>query len=163
MKTLLLLRHASAAAGADDHARPLSQKGRAEARIIADKLVEAGHSPRLILTSDAARTAETAFAVEDRLRLAGAAPDVREESTLYLASAETLLDHIELAGTEIAEILVVAHNPGIAELAHDLSRGKLGDVIRGFPPATLALFLYDGDDWADLSPARLTLAAVLTP
>lgn len=163
MKTLLLLRHASAAHNENDHARPLSAKGKAEARKIAEKLAEAGHLPRLILTSDAVRTAETAFAVEEQTGLAGLKPEVREESTLYLASAETLLDHIEQTGNEIDEILVVAHNPGLAELAHDLSRGKLNDFVKGFEPATLALFLYDGDDWAEISPAKVRLAAVITP
>jgi phosphohistidine phosphatase len=54
MPTLILMRHAKAARrpGLDDHARPLTERGREDAALVAHALRDAHLAPDLILASD---------------------------------------------------------------------------------------------------------------
>ena len=73
--------------------------------------------------------------------------DMRRD--LYLADAETLWQAVEQTADEADTLIVVAHNPGIHELAARLLRRDGGSpsavakVERGFPTATAAIFLID--------------------
>ncbi|MBN9188969.1 MAG: phosphohistidine phosphatase, partial [Microbacterium sp.] len=60
------------------------------------------------------------------------------------ASATTLLDAVEEAGAAGASsVLLVAHNPGIADLAATLSRGRIAHM----PTCAVATFSWADDDW----------------
>ena len=90
----------------------------------------------------------------------------RFERDLYLASADALLDRVAALGEEPEPggdpVLLVAHNPGIADLAEWLVAGgdaaSLERLRRGFPPAALAVLALDVADWSETAPrcARLT-------
>lgn len=159
MKTLSLLRHAEAPMGPDDHARPLSPKGVQQAQSIARQLIALDRLPQLILASNARRTLETARII------AGAGGDIAvvADPMLYLALPEAMLDLIEQPYENALHLMVVGHNPGIGQLAYDLSRGNLRAHADGFGTAMLAVFAYRGSDWPELSPAQLTLDRVLEP
>lgn len=159
MKILSLLRHAEALPGPDDRARPLSPKGVQQAQAIARQLIALDCLPRLILASDARRTAETGRILAD----AGAGIDVIADPALYLATPEAMLDLIKQPHAGVAHLMVVGHNPGMGQLAHDLSRGSLREHADGFGTAMLAMFSYSGPDWPELSPAQVTLERVLIP
>lgn len=109
---LLLLRHTKSdwsTPEAEDHDRPLNGRGRTAAKKMGEWLASRGHLPDLILCSDATRTRET---------LAGLAlPETATEfrADLYLADADTILAVAE--GAEAACVLIVGHNPGMAEAA----------------------------------------------
>ena len=109
---LILLRHAKSdwsTPGQEDRDRPLNARGRSAATRIGDWLRSRGHLPGLVLCSDAARTRET---------LAGLAlgdVDVEMRPDLYQASADAILAAAE--ATDAACVLVVGHNPGMAEAA----------------------------------------------
>ncbi len=109
---LILLRHAKAEWGdgtGDDHDRGLSRRGLDAAPRVGAWLQANGHVPDLILCSTARRTRETTA----RLGL----DDVRCEffDRLYCASAEVIL---KLAAERRGgTLLIVSHNPGIAEAA----------------------------------------------
>ncbi|PHS24635.1 MAG: histidine phosphatase [Robiginitomaculum sp.] len=115
MPRLLLIRHAKAAAfgsAPGDHGRPLSPKGKAHAAILGEALRAAGWAPDLALVSTAQRTRDTIAAM--------ALPDcaVRYEDALYLASPKALAEAISTCDTRAKTIALIAHNPGIAMLAH---------------------------------------------
>ena len=62
MRQLILLRHAKAAVDSDtgeDFDRPLAARGREDAPVVAQALVDAGADPQVVLVSDAKRTRET--------------------------------------------------------------------------------------------------------
>ena len=63
------------------------------------------------------------------------------DRALYGAAASTLLDAAAASGA--AEVLVVAHDPGMSVLAARLS----GDGIGHMPTCAVALFAWDTDDW----------------
>ena len=74
MRRLFLVRHAKAelAVGRDDHARKLTERGRADARRVAKALAARRLLPDLLIHSGAARAKETAeiFAAEWRGQIA---------------------------------------------------------------------------------------------
>jgi phosphohistidine phosphatase len=136
MTTLLLVRHASAAEGPDDHDRPLTARGALEAEAMAAATLEAGWQPDLILASTARRTRATAAMFGAAL----CAP-VRTAPALYGAGPRTLLD--AAVGLGVASVMIVAHNPGIAMLARSLSSNEIGGMV----PCAVAAFSWDDDDW----------------
>ncbi|MGY3437923.1 MULTISPECIES: SixA phosphatase family protein [unclassified Marinovum] len=111
---LILMRHAKSdwdSPWQDDHARGLNARGQRSAEVLGDWLRREGHVPDAAISSDATRTRET---------FAGLALDcpVRFTPALYLADAGTMLD--ELRQARGATVLMIGHNPGIAEFARQL-------------------------------------------
>ena len=95
MKTVYLLRHAKSDISdfsSDDSDRPLNRQGQIDAVRIGQYLSDQKIQPDIILCSSAARAQETLSFLGPFL------PDsttIQIEETLYLASSETLLQHIE--------------------------------------------------------------------
>ena len=148
MRRLILFRHAKTEArseAGDDFSRRLTERGRGESALMGRVLEDAGYAPDLVLVSPAARARETwdgmapAFPkarCELRKALYEAAPDeIEEEMAQGVAGADT--------------VMVVAHNPGLQELAVSLLEGGSGahqDIERlsaGFPTAAAAVFSLD--------------------
>lgn len=156
MKTLYLLRHANAAnpSGVGDELRPLSAKGKAQAKQVGLHLKEAEIAPDIWLVSSAKRTQETC----ERVLLAGklnTSPIIDKE--LYLATAGEIIKRVNQVGSQHDSVMVVAHNPGIEQLVKVLclSRGTddaLAALQSGYPTATLAKILFDIGDWKEMEP-----------
>ena len=171
-RLLLLLRHAKAVAAshgmseASDHARPLSERGRADAASMGRLLRARGLIPRRALVSTSLRTRET-FA------LLGAPPGDAPGSSempmpepvfseaLYLAEPRTLLDTLREQENSLESILLIGHNPGMQELAAMLASDP-GMLQAGFPTCMLAVLRLEGA-WSELAPRRAALRELLRP
>ena len=162
MKTLLLLRHAKSNwtdAAATDFDRSLSDRGRRAAPLIADHLLKAGLLPDLVLCSAARRTRETLA-----LMLPSLPGDavLRIESGLYEADSADLLKRLRRIDPTVGTVLVIAHNPGLEDLATAVCGGGDEDLRRRmdekFPTAALAVFILDAARWTALRKG----AAILT-
>jgi phosphohistidine phosphatase len=130
---VVLVRHAHAewpAYTGRDFDRPLTPRGLGDARTMAAAIRDAGHRPTLLLTSPAKRTRQTAEIIATTLGIPGAA--IREVDALYNASCNTLDVELRQALTAAPAVLLVAHNPGISELARALSGNA---AFTGFRPA----------------------------
>jgi len=169
MKELLLLRHAKSSWDdrlARDFDRPLNARGRAAAPMMGDYLAARGRAPDLVLCSSAARARETFALVAGRLR---PTPPAIYKDGLYLASPERMLEIIRAAPAGDDRLLVVAHNPGLEELAFilaDPARGDASSLKRlrlKYPTAGLAHFACDWSDWREISPGAGALKAFVTP
>lgn len=165
MKALLLLRHAKSSRDDDslpDHDRPLSKRGRRDAEAIAGHLALADLHLDLVLSSTALRTRETLAPIQAALK----PRRVIFDHDFYLASATTLLDHLRRLDEAVVEVLVVAHNPGLHDLALLLadrrSTAGLPPSTGKFPTGALASFRWDGT-WRRLGPGVATLSAYVTP
>ena len=150
-RRLLLLRHAKSdwdESGLADHERPLSRRGRRAAAKIGTYMAGTGYTPGLVLCSSSRRTQETFERLRPRL-LEDPVLEVLDD--LYLASPDTLLSCIAAAPSDQRELMVIAHNPGIAALAGTLA--ETGDtVLRGrlrkrYPTGALAVFASGSDGW----------------
>lgn len=145
-RTLVLLRHAKSASpqNTEDFDRPLDERGERDAAAAGRWLGK--HRPRveLVLCSPALRARST-------WRLASAeipaAPTVRHEPRLYAAPGQQLLDAVRSAPRTALTILLVAHNPGLEELAEQLT----GDPVQLTTSGIAALTVED--DWKGLSRA----------
>jgi phosphohistidine phosphatase len=164
MHQLHLLRHAKSSwdDDADDHARPLSKRGRESARLIGADLPKAIGSIDLVLCSSAQRTRETA-----ELALTGLTPSptILFEDGLYLATQETLMQRLRELDERIGSIMIIGHNPGLHELAIRLAApGSVGfsSLANGkFPTGVRARFVV-GTSWADIDTERHRLVDYVT-
>lgn len=114
-RRLVLMRHAKSswdAANLSDHERPLNARGRRSANALGAWLRTRGYVPDEVLCSSAERTQETA----ERL---GLTTPLTLLDTLYHASPEAMMR--ALRGASGRCVLMLGHNPGIAEFAYDLA------------------------------------------
>ena len=146
MKRLHLLRHARASngpAGSDDHARELDDRGREEAAQLATRLDQLDFAPSLVLCSSARRAVATLECLRAQLPPQAG---ILIERGLYLAAHSTLLERIGSVDPFESGLLVIAHNPGVAELANLLAaNGEIERIERmrvSFPPGSLAAFSF---------------------
>jgi phosphohistidine phosphatase len=133
MKCLTLVRHAHAKVEVrpvTDFERPLSRRGKAEAKHTAASLLAAELVPDLLITSPAKRTLQTAEILARALQL----PErrVRRAEALYLAEPDAILKVIHATGPRIGHLMIVGHNPGISAIAATLAPGaQLGEFATG--------------------------------
>ena len=165
MKRLYLLRHAKAAQGEpgqNDHSRALSARGRHASDRIGDAIALRGAPPEVVLCSSSRRTRETLDRVLDRLP---ARPRVAIEPDLYLADAGTLLAHVRDLSDEHERAMLVAHHPGIADLAEMLVTQGPHDARRRleekFPTAALAILDLDEARWSEIGSGATLVAFIL--
>ncbi|MDP9809004.1 phosphohistidine phosphatase [Rhizobium tibeticum] len=141
---IYLLRHAEAAwaaPGQRDFDRPLSEKGYADAEIVADKAADKGYRPDLLLSSTAARCRDTADAVH---RAMGSTLDLRFVDELYNASPDIYLEIID-AQEAAGSVMLVGHNPTMEQTLEVLigHEALCQALPSGFPAAGLAVLDYD--------------------
>ncbi|KQI67093.1 hypothetical protein AN189_17225 [Loktanella sp. 3ANDIMAR09] len=153
---LILIRHGKSGwddDALDDYDRTLTDRGRTDAAAIGAWLRAQGHAPDVILCSSAQRTRETATALD----LPGTLTLV---DALYLASSDQLLRHI--AKQTAATIAVIAHNPGIGDLATRLAHQPPTDPRFGsYPTSATTVLTFDAPDWSSITTGICT--AFVTP
>lgn len=147
MKRIILMRHAKSSwdnPALSDHARPLNGRGRISANAVGEWLRTKGYSPEHVLSSSAARTRET-FA-----RM-GIFCDADFRDGLYHAGPADLLETVRRARGNC--VLILGHNPGIAEFADImLSQQPKHPRFGDFPTAATLVADVPVTDWADLTP-----------
>lgn len=164
----MLVRHAKAAAadrgGPGDHARPLTERGRAQAAATGALLRGAGLAAvDLALVSSAARAQQTWTGMATVLR-AGA---VAVEDGLYETAPQALVHRVAAVGGDVASLVVVGHEPVVSAaavaLAGEGSDGAaLSRVRSGAATGSASVLELDGA-WADLALRRCRLVAHLVP
>jgi phosphohistidine phosphatase len=165
MRQLLLLRHAKSAwddPALSDHARPLNGRGRRAAAAMAKAMWTLGLRPELVLVSSSRRTLQTLEA----LGTLDGPPRIEPMDDLYLAPWTRLLEVLRGVPAELGSVLMIAHNPGLQDLALALARpepGREGGALAdAYPTGSLAEFGVEGD-WASLSPGGARLVRFLSP
>jgi phosphohistidine phosphatase len=157
---LILLRHAKSdwPENVPDHDRPLAKRGRRDAPHVGRWLRQHGHVPDAVICSTAVRTRETWELASAKLH--EQSPAVTFEPRAYAASAMSLLYLARELQESTSTALLIAHNPGISELARSLA-GTSRDQL-SFPTAGVAV-LEVRQRWADLGPGDARLVAFVTP
>jgi phosphohistidine phosphatase len=112
---LFLVRHAHAEPGDPDSLRPLSQRGRKQARKLGERLVPL--EPELVLTSPLLRARETAAAIA---KATGAELRI-DERLAPGAGPDDVLAAIEGAGDTV---VTVGHQPDCSDIAAALGAGE---------------------------------------
>lgn len=170
MKRLFLLRHAKAAPAAreaDDHARALTERGRADAVLMSGYIRQKNYRPDRVLCSDAARTRET---LQIGREFTDLRPYVDYRADLYLAEAAALLSIIRDVPAQTKSVMLVGHNPGLEQLSAALlnldskkPRNPYDALEEKFPTAALAVLDFDVPRWEQLAEGSGKLADFKTP
>ncbi|GGK87457.1 histidine phosphatase family protein [Rufibacter glacialis] len=149
MKTLYLLRHAKSSwkyEELSDHDRPLNKRGRTDAPLIGQELVEREVKLDLIISSSAVRAITTATLVAKELGIDPEQIGVQEE--LYLIATEDLRMFAQSLPDEYHQVMLVGHNPALTELANHFSPEK---NIANIPTAGVVALSFDCHYWAEIS------------
>ena len=167
MRRLMLLRHAKSdwsAAGARDLDRPLSLRGREAAARMGAYMARHALVPDLIVGSPALRVTQT---LEHVLSAFKNPAKIRQEERIYQSGADMLLAVIKETPKAVHSLLLVGHNPGMAELASLLiASGNVEarqQLIEKFPTAALAVIDFPLDDWGKLHPKAGRLDRFVLP
>ena len=158
MKTVLLLRHAKSKRGPEyetDFERPLAGRGERDAPRMGAFLAEQGPMPDMILSSAAERARQTALLCAEAADYMG---EIRFEETLYDSGVDGAMELFWALDNAVQTVLMVGHNPDIAELVEMLS----GEWTR-MPTAALARIDCPIDSWADLDERGGQLTWVRVP
>ena len=165
-KNLIILRHAqakNASISEHDHNRSLTLNGREEAMEMGEILAGRGLRPDYVLCSTATRTRETMAEVQHSF---SQWPSVSYSQKIYNATESDLLQQLYLMEDDIANLLIVGHNPGLYQLA--LALAKDGDkqmhnnLQMDFPTCALVVINFEGS-WQNILNTRSKLVLFATP
>lgn len=148
MKTLILVRHASAEPrenGQHDMERPLSKKGRRTAKQIGKAMKGHANLPQKVYASFARRARQTAKRVIKQLDHQA---EITLREDLYLAEPQAFVDILHEVPDELDCVMLVGHNPGIREFLQMLT-----DNMLRFPKSAVAYISLPYDSWQQVSLA----------
>jgi phosphohistidine phosphatase SixA len=159
-RRLIVMRHAKSSWDSDapsDHQRPLNARGRRDAPNVAEKLVQLGWIPQLVLSSDSQRTSETIGRMADAF---GTEPEVRFLRSFYHAGVDAVRDALAGVSDDVACVMLLGHNPGWQQVV-----AWLGGESIAMTTANAALLEAAGNDWQQCvaSGGRWTLRTVIRP
>lgn len=167
MLTLSLLRHAKSSwanPGQQDFDRPLNERGLDAAPRMGAFMASHGITPDLVLCSPSARTRQTLDLVLPHF---STAPTILYEDALYLGAPSTLLKRIRKLDGAIQHAMLVAHDPGLHQLAMELPGSGAPDVLQAlaqkFPTAALAVIVFEERSWSKVKPGAGRLKLFMTP
>ena len=165
MRRLWLLRHAKSSwddPRMRDQDRPLSERGRRAAALMAAHAASAEIRPDLVLCSSAARTRETLAILLPSL---GDTLRVSIEDDLYSFEAREMLDRLRAVPDDVGSVLVIGHNPGTEVLAARLAADgeDLERMRTKYPTGALATIDLDAERWTDVRPGCGFLVSFVAP
>jgi phosphohistidine phosphatase len=153
MKTLLLVRHAKSDwddPSLKDFDRPLNDRGKRDAPMMAQRLIDRKVKIDAFIASPAKRARKTAEAFVKEYKKDK--DDILFIDKLYLAEPSAFLEVIREADKEYDTIAVFSHNPGITEFANTLTPGQ----VRTDNIPTCGVFAVKADTkkWKDFEEAK---------
>lgn len=153
MKTLFLIRHAKSSwdnPDLNDIDRPLNERGRRDAPLMARRMSSNWSSPDGIFCSSALRARETAnimnqFWWKDR--------EIVIDGKLYEESASSILSIIAQKNDEFKSLAFVFHNPTITYLSNVLASLSIPNV----PTCGIVTLKSPANTWGSLEPGKCEL------
>jgi len=154
MKKIILIRHAKSDSKhpySSDFERPLNERGKKDAPIMAKLLKELYPDIQLFLSSPAVRAKHTAVFFAEQFGIEQ--NKIHFNKNLYLASPHDILFTLSTLDNSLNSVAVVAHNPGITDLASHLGR----KFISNMPTSSFAALSINASSWhsIELSPGTL--------
>ncbi len=146
MKRLILTRHAKSAWDdplTPDHDRPLNERGKAAAADLGQWLASRGYVPQKVLCSDAVRTRQTWSGIAPALP---ATPLMELKPALYHAGVDVMLAVLKHAQADV--VMMIGHNPGIAEFAEKLvAKAPLNAEFGRYPTGATLVVDFAVEAW----------------
>lgn len=166
MKTLYVLRHAKSSwddAFSNDHDRPLAPRGIKAASCMGQVLGAFENPPALALTSSAQRARQTTDLICQTFpALSLNPPEIKVDSRIYNASAPTLATLLQELPDEYDSVVLVGHNPTMAELVSLLCFEHIQEGVQ-MPTGGLACITFEVTHWQELQHGMGWLTALVFP
>ena len=159
-KEIILVRHGKAITPDSftrDIDRVLTERGINDGYKIGERLIAEGVNPDIVLTSPAARASHTAFIISRVLNID--TDKINIVRNLFHCSEDIFLDEIFSLDNDLDSVLISAHNPGITDLAYDLTRGGTSFL----PTTGVALIRFNVSKWTEISSAKPDFTLILKP
>jgi phosphohistidine phosphatase len=147
---LIIMRHAKSdrASGAEsDHDRPLNARGKRDAPRMAQRLVEKGWQPDLVLCSSSRRTLDTWRRMSPKLDHHDVPLQLLDE--LYHAGPKQLREALARIADESKTVLALGHNPGWEDCVRWYTNFNVT-----LKTACAALLEIDAANWAEASQCQ---------
>jgi phosphohistidine phosphatase len=148
MKRLILTRHAKSSwddPTVADHDRPLNARGKAAAADLGQWLASRGYVPEEVLCSDALRTRKTWSGIAPALP---GTPILELKPALYHAGPDVMLAVLRHAKADT--VMMIGHNPGIAEFAERLvGHAPANPEFHRYPTGATLVADFAIDSWAE--------------
>lgn len=151
MKRLYLIRHAKSSWSnlrISDFDRPLNQRGKREAPLMAQRLAKYGAFPDALISSPAKRartTAEIVARVVDYPR-----KKIHYDDLAYTSETVDLLKVVRETADQVETAFLVGHNYAITDLAVLLT----GEYIKKIPTSGIVAMELSVDSWTDVGPGK---------
>ena len=151
MKKLFIIRHAKSDQSffGNDFERPLNERGKADAPVMARRLLEKIGKPDALASSPAARAKRTAELFAETLEIP--LKKIVFISALYHASSEAFYEMVAGLPDELETVAIFSHNPGITHFVNSLDND-----IRIDNMPTCAIFAVSADvtNWVAFGKAK---------
>ncbi len=149
MKTLLIIRHAKAESSftLNDFERPLNERGKKDAPVMAQRLLDKKIVIDAFVSSPARRAKKTAELFYETYK---AHDDIILISALYHAPAEMFFDVIKNVDDKFDTIAVFAHNPGITYFVNQLAAVRIDNM----PTCAVFAVKVNCNNWKDFAKAK---------
>lgn len=151
MKTLLLVRHAKSSRNdpkLSDFERTLTERGKSDAKMMAERIKEKSIKIKLFVSSPAKRAKKTAKIFMEEF-------DEKEKNlllvpSLYEGSVQDFYDVVESLEEKENEVALFAHNPGITEFINSLECSP----IYNMPTCAVFALKIKTEDWKNFRDAE---------
>ena len=159
---LILTRHAKSSWDdplSADHDRPLNGHGKTAAADLGGWLASRGYIPGEVLCSDALRTQETWAHLAPALP---SGPVLTLKPALYHASPDVML--AVLRGATSGTVMMIGHNPGIAEFASRLvAHRPVKPEFAQYPTGATLVASFDVPTWAEVTYGHAAVLDFIVP
>lgn len=159
-RQLYIIRHGKSSwdhEGMDDIDRPLAPRGLRAAKMMAERLQDAGLIPEVIYSSPANRALSTARIMADTWGYDPSKLEVHD--ALYMAYLEEISEVISRAPAEVKSLAIFGHNPSFTMYANRF----LEDPLDNLPTAGVVVVDLESESWSDLGRKQVLGASVDIP
>lgn len=163
MKTIMLLRHAKSShgnSGLKDFERPLAKQGKIEAPRMAKFVREVKALPATIISSPAKRAKQTTELFIEQTGIAES--DITWNEDLYYGGVRDYLSTIQNAPEDVADIMLVGHNPLIEGTVSLLCNDE-GSLDVRMPTAALVCIEHPAIEWGQVKPGTARIQWMMIP
>jgi phosphohistidine phosphatase len=150
MRTIYLVRHAKSdwSGSGEDHDRPLNDRGKKDAPMMANRLLERKVKIDRFVSSPAKRAYSTAWAFASAYERKKS--DIVELPELYLPLPEAFVTAIEKFDNKDKSIAIFSHNSGITDFANSLQLVHVDNI----PTCGIFAFRVKSDNWESFRKAE---------
>lgn len=167
MLELYVMRHAKSSwdnLQLPDHDRPLSDRGKRNAKKICEFFVKKQIKFDLVLVSSSIRTKKTLKILQKKLEKP---KKIITSKSLYLANENKIALKIKKIKKDYKKVLLINHEPSVTNLVNYLVKNKENSLFKlmnyKFPTAAFAKIVFDLDNWSKINDRTGLLKNFIRP